>query len=304
MTEFDARGFAALARELLGAPADEAVTFDLVVKRAVDVVPGCDHAGITLRTRRGRVTTAAHTDQVVLDADELQYELSEGPCLDAAFEDHTYVSNDLTRDERWPTWGPRVAALGVGSVVAVQLTGGARTLGALNLYGAGVKAYDAHAIDVATTFGVLATGVLESAQLISGLETALQSRHVIGMAQGVLVSQFGLSPDRAFEVLRRFSNDANVPLRDVAAQVVEQGQLPRDGIHSPEDATLTTPAAPTPVPTSPTIPHAPVPAPAAVVDRPDEAAAGLSARAAGNGSVSCDGAPPTDPAEPAEPAAP
>jgi hypothetical protein len=179
------------------------------------------------------VTTAAHTDQVVLDADRLQYELSEGPCLDAAFEDHTYVSNDLARDERWPSWGRRVAELGIASVVAVQLTGGA--LGALNLYGSVVRAYDRQAIDVATTYGVLATGAMEAARLISGLETALRSRHAIGMAQGVLVSQFGLTPDRAFEVLRRFSSEANVPLRDVAVQVVEQGQLPVNDIQLPQE---------------------------------------------------------------------
>lgn len=229
MTEFDARGFAALARELMGAPEDESVTFDMVVKRAIDVVPGCDHAGITLRGRRGRVTTAAQTDQVVLDADRLQYELSEGPCLDAAFEERTYVSNDLAHDARWSAWGPRVAELGVGSVVAVQLTGGNQTLGALNLYGDRVRAYDSDAIEIATTYGVLATAAMQAARLISGLETAMHSRHGIGIAQGVLVSQYGLTADRAFEVLRRFSMDLNLPLREVAAQVVEHGHLPGEG---------------------------------------------------------------------------
>jgi GAF domain-containing protein len=225
MADMDARAFAEMARDLSAQP-DEAVTFDQVVKRALEVVPGCRHAGVTLRARRGRLESAATSDDVVVACDELQYELEEGPCLDAVTEEFSYVSNDLAADERWPRWGPRVAELGIGSVIAVQLTDTTNVLGALNLYGDGPRAFTTNDVDLAITYGIHATTAMRTARLVTGLESALQSRHDIGMAQGILAEKFGLTPDRAFEALRRVSNDRNVPLRELARQVVEQGGIP------------------------------------------------------------------------------
>jgi AmiR/NasT family two-component response regulator len=57
---------------------------------------------------------------------------------------------------------------------------------------------------------------------VEGLEAALASRHVIGMAQGMLMLRYELTQDQAFEFLRRNSNDENIKLRDVASRVVVQ----------------------------------------------------------------------------------
>jgi GAF domain-containing protein len=225
----DARAFAELARDLAALP-DEAVTFDQVVKRALEVVPGCRHAGVTLRARRGRLESVATSDDLVVTCDELQYDLDEGPCLDAVTENFSYVANDLANDERWPRWGPRVAELGVGSVIAVQLTDTTNVLGALNMYGDGPRAFGTNDVDLAITYGIHATTALRTARLVTGLESALQSRHDIGLAQGILMQTFDLTPDRSFEALRRVSNDRNVPLRELARQVVAYGGIPGDGV--------------------------------------------------------------------------
>jgi GAF domain-containing protein len=221
----DARAFAELARELAAQP-DEVVTFEQVVKRALEVVPGCTRAGVTLRTRRGRLESAATSDDLVATCDELQYELGEGPCLEAVTDDFSYVSNDLATDDRWPRWGPRAAQLGVGSVIAVQLTDTTNVLGALNMYGDGPRAFSTNDVDLAITYGIHATTAMRTARLVTGLESALRSRHEIGLAQGILMQKFRLTPDRSFEALRRVSNDRNVPLRDLARQVVEHGGIP------------------------------------------------------------------------------
>jgi transcriptional regulator with GAF, ATPase, and Fis domain len=223
----DARAFAELARDLTANP-DEAVTFEEVVKRAMEVVPGCRHAGITLRGRRGRLDSVATSDDLVAVCDGLQYELEEGPCLDAVSEDLCRVSDDLAVDERWPRWGPRVAELGVGSVIAVQLTDTTKVLGALNLYGEGPRAFSTDDVDLAFIYAIHATTAMRTARLVTGLENALQSRHGIGLAQGILMEKLGLTPDRAFEALRRVSNHRNVPLRQLAQQVVEHGAIPSD----------------------------------------------------------------------------
>ena len=223
----DARAFAELARDLTANP-DEAVTFEEVVKRAMEVVPGCRHAGITLRGRRGRLDSVATSDDLVAVCDALQYELEEGPCLDAVSEDLCRVSGDLAVDERWPRWGPRVAELGVGSVIAVQLTDTTKVLGALNMYGEGPRAFSTDDVDLAFIYAIHATTAMRTARLVTGLENALQSRHGIGLAQGIVMEKFRLTPDRAFEALRRVSNDRNVPLRELAQQVVEHGAIPSD----------------------------------------------------------------------------
>ncbi|MBF4621903.1 ANTAR domain-containing protein [Clavibacter sp. VKM Ac-2542] len=58
------------------------------------------------------------------------------------------------------------------------------------------------------------------------LALGLASRSVIGQAQGILMERFSLDADRAFQVLRRYSQDGNVKLVEVARRVVETGALP------------------------------------------------------------------------------
>lgn len=58
------------------------------------------------------------------------------------------------------------------------------------------------------------------------LALGLASRSVIGQAQGILMERFSLDADRAFQVLRRYSQDGNVKLVEVARRVVRTGALP------------------------------------------------------------------------------
>ena len=219
--------FGRLLLEGVGDPRAEEVTFDTIVKRAMEVVPGCDHAGVTLRGRRGRLESAACSDPLVETCDELQHELGEGPCVEAVQKDARYHSPDLSRDQRWPSWGPRVAGLGMGSVIAIQLSDGVEALGALNMYSTRTNGFGDDAIDLATTYAIHATNAMQSARLVSGLTSALTTRHEIGMAQGVLMATYDLDADRAFELLRRVSNNSNVPIRELSRLVAERRRLPR-----------------------------------------------------------------------------
>ena len=53
------------------------------------------------------------------------------------------------------------------------------------------------------------------------MELMSQSRPAIEQAKGALMISYGLDADRAFQLLRRYSQHANVKLRDVAANVVD-----------------------------------------------------------------------------------
>jgi len=63
---------------------------------------------------------------------------------------------------------------------------------------------------------------------VGSLEEALLSRDVIGQAKGILMERLHLTPDLAFEELRRESQAHNRKLRDLAAELAETGVWPLD----------------------------------------------------------------------------
>ena len=224
--------FARISEGLLGDPSTP-LTFQRVVERAREVVPGCEGAGITLRGRvRGSESTAAATSELAREADQLQYKLEQGPCLDAARGDGTtLVAGDLRHESRWPEWADSVTRLGVRSVLSIPLHTEVENIGALNLYSHTTKAFGPESVELAEIYAIHATSVLGQARLVTGLRTALESRHDIGVAQGVLAVTYDLSYEQAFELLRRISNDTNTKLRDVARQVLSERGLPAGLVH-------------------------------------------------------------------------
>jgi GAF domain-containing protein len=226
--EYRAKAFAQLSQKLLADPS-EAMTIDRIVNMVAVTIPHCDGAGLMLRRPRGKVETPASTSSLVRQADTLQYELDEGPCLSAIEDPSTYVVNDTATDARWPRWCPKVAALGFRSVSCVRLATETNVLGALNLYALEPAAFTADDLDVAKIFADHAAGALQSAQVVTGLRTAMDSRQLIGVAQGMLMQRYGLDLEQAFQVLLRYSQDTNIKLRDVAERMVETGALPAEG---------------------------------------------------------------------------
>jgi GAF domain-containing protein len=222
-----AASFARVSRELLTSP-DGELTFGRIAARAVEVIPPCDAASITLRRKRGSTETVAATGDLAMACDKLQYELEEGPCVDAVFDGEAYYIDDVATDERWPRWGPAAAEHGVGSVLSVRMANDDEVLGAINLYSTTKSGYDSNAVDLALVFASHAATAISNARLVDGLQTALQSRHLIGVAQGILMAQYDMGLETAFEVLRRYSSHANVKLRDIALRVVETRSLPED----------------------------------------------------------------------------
>jgi GAF domain-containing protein len=216
-----------VSRDLL-ARSDDQLTFDRIARRAVEVVPACDFVGITLRRRRGRPESVAVTEPAARSCDDWQYELGEGPCLSALAEDETYLIEDVASDPRWPRWGPRAAEAGAGSILSIRLADDESALGALNLYSRRPHGWDSDSVDLALVFASHAATAVSNTQLVSGLQTALQSRHLIGVAQGILMAQYDMGLETSFEVLRRYSSHTNVKLRDVAQRVVELRALPDD----------------------------------------------------------------------------
>lgn len=90
----------------------------------------------------------------------------------------------------------------------------------------GERSFDLDDAALGATFAGHASIARASAQTESGLREAIDGRHVIGLAQAILMERFDLSADQAFAVLRRYSQDRNTKLRAVACHVVQARTLP------------------------------------------------------------------------------
>lgn len=66
-------------------------------------------------------------------------------------------------------------------------------------------------------------------QEIAGLKAALVSRATIDQARGILVARFRISPDGAFDLLVRWSQDRNIKLRAIAETLVAMAQHGLEG---------------------------------------------------------------------------
>ncbi|WP_313405467.1 GAF and ANTAR domain-containing protein [Aeromicrobium sp.] len=195
-------------------------TVELITQYA-QIAAGSDEAGIMLVHSRARVETAASSSDRVIRSHDLQYELDEGPCLDALETGASFLVPDVETDARWVKWGPAVAELGIHSAMSVLLETRERRYGSLNLYSDAPGAFDGNDLATAQIFARHASIALANAHQEQGLLVAIDARKVIGQAQGILMERFDIDPDRSFEVLRRYSQNHNQKLHTVATWVVE-----------------------------------------------------------------------------------
>jgi GAF domain-containing protein len=181
-----------------------------------------DDAGVMRTLSRSDVETPAATTARVDDAHQLQARFDEGPCLDAIQGRATYRSDDVLTDPRWPLWGPAAADIGIRSVIGVRLATRDRGYGSLDVYADRPDAFTAADEQVAEMLAAHATAVFAVSERARGLETALESRTTIALAQGILMEKFQLAPDAAFEFLKRISQHENKRLFTIAEAIVVQ----------------------------------------------------------------------------------
>ncbi len=194
--------------------------------RALVATALADHAGITERQGRDAFTTVGATDPAVTEVDHLQYSLNEGPCVEAVYQDAVMTSSDVADDQRWPRWGPKAAQLGIRSVLSVHLFTSGRSFGALNMYRATPHSYTTEDLDLARVAGAQASVLLAYRRNEVNLIKAVDARHRIGIAQGIIMQRYNVDATQSFSVLRRLSQQLNQKLSDIASYVVDNRALP------------------------------------------------------------------------------
>jgi ANTAR domain/GAF domain len=141
-------------------------------------------AAITV-ARDGHPATVGSSDDFAAQLDEAQYGHDDGPCLTAMRAGKIVLVEDLTGDDRFIPYRPRALALGVRSSLSLPLDGGDHDV-----------------------------------EITDQLRAALTSRTVIDQAIGIVMGQNRCDADTAFAVLRAASQNRNIKLRVVAAEIL------------------------------------------------------------------------------------
>ena len=203
---------------------------------AAEGIPGAESTSTTL-IRGDKPFTAAHSGDMSLAADELQYAHGYGPCIDAGRGGVVLRIDDVQEEARWPDYMAHVQETGVRSSLSVPLPYQGTSVGALNVYSSKRAAFASPesleaGLEVAETIAVAVVNADAHHQLSEqarNMRLAMDSRAVIEQAKGVLMAQRHVDSDQAFEILRDASQRYNRKLRDIALGIVEstQDQRPR-----------------------------------------------------------------------------
>ena len=184
--------------------------------------------GITLLRDRKAATIGWSSDSA-REVDQIQYSLSQGPCLTAAKEEREVYVPDLFDEDRWgPDYASAVASHGLRSVLSLPFTLQGEAKAALNLYSDAPRKFDGDAAKRARHFTREISQALRLAVRFSlhsdsaaNLRATLESRTIIDIAVGIVMAQNRCSQDAAAQILTEASSHSNKKLRDVAKSLVE-----------------------------------------------------------------------------------
>jgi hypothetical protein len=186
-------------------------------------------AGIMLMSGDLPHGSVGSSDLVSALIEQLQYDLGEGPCIDAYRQDRPMIEPDLANPAtpRWLAFtGPAVEA-GARAVFGFPVQVGAVRLGALNLYRdrVGPLTDDQHA-DALVMADVVAHSILmlqasaPPGTVAAELESGADFRYVVHQATGMVAAQLEISVSQALIRLRAYAFAKDRPLTEVAQDVV------------------------------------------------------------------------------------
>jgi GAF domain-containing protein len=194
----------------------------LVTSVAATATAGTLGAGVTVVDEHGKRSRAA-SNAAVEEADALQYELDEGPCLTAWRTRELVRIDDTTTDGRWPRWNDAAGRLGVRSVLSAPLLVGAESIGAMKVYCERPTNYGVHDEHVMRLLAGQAAILLANSQSLQAarrlsrqLTEALDGRDAVARAIGVLLARGATSEEDAFGALAAAARQSDRSVQDVA----------------------------------------------------------------------------------------
>jgi signal transduction protein with GAF and PtsI domain len=213
------------------------------VVEATRTVVGVDGTGLTLAHEDGRPRWVAVSDAAMELLEQVQHDFGEGPCLAAFAEDRVVAVQDLRSERVWNRIAVVVGQLQVCGVLSVPVRLADQPVGTLDVYASQPRAWTPAEVEALGALAVV-TAELVSAGVelanreveVAQLRRALASRVWIEQAKGVLAATWGVSPEAAFQQLRKRARSSSRKVADLAREVVQEAQRERVAALAVDDA--------------------------------------------------------------------
>ncbi|MBT1682459.1 GAF and ANTAR domain-containing protein [Curtobacterium flaccumfaciens] len=174
--------------------------------------------------------TVSATDEVATRIDEIQLDLSEGPCWTALATDAPVLETDLVQrpNAAWPAFNDAVRSEPVGAVFAFPVAFGPFPLGAIDVYVPEPATIEDDTVrQTMTLASAVSRRVLRRAlRSIADEDDALldrspSSRRVVHQATGVVLAQLDISPEDAYLLLQGHAFARRTTMRRVAEEILD-----------------------------------------------------------------------------------
>src|SRR5215471_5087956 len=204
---------------------------------ALELIPGSTAAGIIAAGENSWNYAASAPG--VADLHNLQLQTGDGPVAETLRYGEARRIDDAGDEDRWPGFCTVMCSENLRSCLVLPLRTDRKSGGALAIYGRDANAFAGSGHDLALLFAAQGGVAMRNAaiyrgcrSLVQNLQVALESRAVIEQAKGIIVAEYGVSPEIAFKRLSILSQNTNTKLRDIAAGLVEgrinRGQFGED----------------------------------------------------------------------------
>ena len=201
-----------------------------LTERCVELLE-VDAAGLLLADSGGTLCLVAASTEQARVVELFQIQNDEGPCLDCYRTGQVVMISDIGADEataRWPQFAAAAGEMGFAGVHAIPMRLRDQVIGTLNLFRAAPDGLNpavarvAQALVDVATIGILQERAVHQQEIVAGqLQVALNGRVTIEQAKGILAERLRTTPDDAFLILRRYARDHNLPLTQLAGDVIQ-----------------------------------------------------------------------------------
>jgi GAF domain-containing protein len=205
---------------------DSDAPLDQLAGLALEIIPGSAAAGVVAAGEKSWALAASAG--TVGELHRRQLYTGDGPVADALRYGEARRIDDAADEDRWPDVCAAMMSEGLRSCLVLPLRTDRRPGGALAVYGNEPGAFIGSGHDVAMLFAAQGGVAMRNAALyrncrrmVENLRIALASRAVIEQAKGILVAEYGYSPEVAFKRLSILSQNTNKKVKDIATDLVE-----------------------------------------------------------------------------------
>ncbi len=185
---------------------------------------------MTLMNEAGHQAVLGASDPLASRLEELQFELGEGPSLEAFRSNLAVAHHDLggPLTSRWPTFALGARAVGIEAIIALPLSVGEIRLGSLCMYRSTPRQLDEAQREMVQAYAGAAVVVLlhlqdqmwPSGALHPDLGTTVAYQAVVHQATGFVSVTASIGMTEALLLMRARAFASERPLRDIAQDVL------------------------------------------------------------------------------------